>query len=45
MRLFEDKILNRYGVELAQSGIIYIDEIDRIASIHGLTGPDVSQRP
>ncbi len=30
-------------IELAQSGIIYIDEIDKIASSRNLVGPDVSR--
>jgi len=30
-------------IELAQYGIIYIDEIDKIASSHSLIGPDVSR--
>ena len=31
------------NIELAQYGIIYIDEIDKIASSGGLIGPDVSR--
>jgi len=30
-------------IELAQHGIIYVDEIDKIASSHSLIGPDVSR--
>lgn len=30
-------------IELAQNGIIYVDEIDKIASSHGLVGADVSR--
>jgi ATP-dependent Clp protease ATP-binding subunit ClpX len=30
-------------IELAQHGIVYIDEIDKIASSHNLTGADVSR--
>jgi endopeptidase Clp ATP-binding regulatory subunit ClpX len=42
--LVRDLVAEANGnIELAQHGIIYIDEIDKIASTGGLIGPDVSR--
>ena len=42
--LVRDLVYEANGdIELAQYGIIYVDEIDKIASSNNLIGPDVSR--
>ncbi len=43
-KLVDDDAVNRRALELAQSqGIIFVDEMDKIASREGRSGPDVSR--
>ncbi len=43
-KLIDDDEVNQLGVERAeQSGIVFLDELDKIAGEHGGSGPDVSR--